>query len=349
MRNRAVCVALLLFVSTATAGEEATELTVIFTPRRRAVLAAEVTARAVARHVEFGQVFAKDAPLLDLDDRRYRQHLRKAEALESEARTTLSLTEKLHASGVEVERAQALLTAAEKTRALTRELVEKKVSENRARAVLAAAEKNLEAMRDLAAGDAATELELANAERDVQVARAELAQAEAAARMSLVRAEKDYAVADAERRRIEMTAELELQEARKTLAVAESNTAFARLELEGCAISAPYDGRVVEVLVQAQEWVQRGQPLIEIVDDKVLRAEVLVPSKVYSRVKLGLRVPIRVIELDREVTGTVSNIAANLDPASKTFRIYAEVDNAARELKGGMNGVIRLRDLVNQP
>ncbi len=137
----------------------------------------------------------------------------------------------------------------------------------------------------------------------------------------------------------------EVEAARMNLAVAKANLVLARKQLSSCTISAPYDGRVEKVLVNKHEVVQAGAELIRIVDDRVLRAQFLVGSAMLPRLKIGASVKIHVEEPEQDVIGKISHIGAVIDAASSSVKVFAEVDNRERALRGGARGTLRLVDV----
>jgi RND family efflux transporter MFP subunit len=131
---------------------------------------------------------------------------------------------------------------------------------------------------------------------------------------------------------------MELEKAKAELAVAEVNRKFSLRNVNVCRIVAPYAGRVEKVFVNEHELVDEGRPLIKIVDDSVLRARIILPSDLFGSLKIGQPMGIMIKETGKEVTAKVSHISAVMDPASATFEVYAEVDNAGGTLRSGMTG-----------
>lgn len=216
--------------------------------------------------------------------------------------------------------AEAKLAAATEELAQAEQLVQLRSRERHALAKLAAAQANLKATQRLHDSGQTSAVELANAERDATVAETEC---------ELVAA----------------TTARELIKARRDLGVARGELDLAADELAACTMAAPYAGRVARVLVHEHEWVQRGTPLLEIVDDQVLRAKFLLPSRLFQAVALGQTLTLRITETGEDARAQVSHIAAVLDPASVTFEVYAELDNAAGRYRAGMNGVLSLAEL----
>jgi multidrug resistance efflux pump len=216
--------------------------------------------------------------------------------------------------------AQARLEAAERELAEARILADAKTRQRRAQAVLDAAKANLVATQRLYEEGHASQVDLTNAQRDVTTAEADC---------ELVRA----------------TTAKELITATRELAVARGKLDIAAYELNACRIEGPYAGRVKRVLVNEHELVERGTPVMEVVDDGVLLAKFLLPSALFRSVQLGQELELTVSETGQTVAMKVSHVAAVLDPASVTFEVYAEVDNSDGNLRAGMNGSLSLSNV----
>ncbi|MEW6199887.1 MAG: HlyD family efflux transporter periplasmic adaptor subunit [Planctomycetota bacterium] len=222
-----------------------------------------------------------------------------------------------------------------------------RVNEQMAAAELAAAETELQHVRKLT--EARSRERHAEAVRDA--ARANLAATQRlfdnshASQVDLEAARRDVRTAEAECELVAATAARELNKAEREAALARARLELARHELAGCTVGAPYDGRVARVLVHEHERVERGAPLIEVVDDRVLLAKFLVPSALFRCVARGRELRLTVNETGGTVTARVSHVAAVLDPASVTFEVHAEIDNAAGELRAGMNAWLAVAEL----
>lgn len=158
---------------------------------------------------------------------------------------------------------------------------------------------------------------------------------------------KNQAAASAAGKNLEVTQKLfegktasplDLENARKEVGMASANVALSQKELSGCRIYAPFPGRVKKVYAREHELVDKGKPLIEVVDDHLLQARILLPSTLFGKVRVGQDVAVEVVEIDKTVAGTITNVGEVLDPASATFEVYADVPNPGDELRSGMTG-----------
>ena len=145
-------------------------------------------------------------------------------------------------------------------------------------------------------------------------------------------ASKVAAELDAARVKLESSAELKALNAigDMDVALAESEFAQSRAELSiarintrRCDIHAPWDGRVAELRVSRHENVKQQQPLILIVDDSSLEAEVVVPAAWLAWLESGQAVELRAESLGVTAEATVSAISPAIDAVSQTVLLRA--------------------------
>lgn len=130
----------------------------------------------------------------------------------------------------------------------------------------------------------------------------------------------------------------ELTQAKADLAAAEADNVNAQDQLDACHIIAPFDGRIVNLYVNKYETVQPNRALIELVDDNVLYAQFLVPSKNLQNIRVGELVNIKVIETDTIISSEISHISPVIDPSSSLIKVFSTVENGLGLLRSGMKG-----------
>lgn len=133
------------------------------------------------------------------------------------------------------------------------------------------------------------------------------------------------------------------------LNVSEAQVAEHRAELavmstvvSKCTISAPFPGRVAEIKVREQQFVQPGQAIMEIIDDSVLELEFLVPSKWLGWLKPGHRFTIGIDETGKSYPARLQRIGARVDPVSQSVKLVAAIDGRFPELLTGMSGRVQI-------
>lgn len=132
--------------------------------------------------------------------------------------------------------------------------------------------------------------------------------------------------------------ELEISEAEVLKAQAEvaANSAV----LGKCSVSAPFTGRIAEQKVREQQYVQPGQPLLEILDDSALELEFIVPSKWLIWVRPGSAFQVKIDETGKTYPAKVQRTGARVDPVSQSVKLNAVIDGKFSELITGMSGKV---------
>jgi len=105
--------------------------------------------------------------------------------------------------------------------------------------------------------------------------------------------------------------------------------ALAQLELERCTIRAPFAGRIAEKSIEFGERVQKGSPLLSLLDPQWIEVSVSLPVSVRPRVAIGsgctLTMP---SQPDVSWQGNVKRIAPAANEATRTFELFVKVNNA---------------------
>ena len=104
---------------------------------------------------------------------------------------------------------------------------------------------------------------------------------------------------------------------------------IASLNVERCTVKAPFDGTVVQLLVNAFESVDLRRNLIEIVSSSALEVEIIAPADWLKRVSKGQTAKMDIDELG--VTGDIEILALGgaVDPVSQTV-VIREIYNASK-------------------
>jgi RND family efflux transporter MFP subunit len=145
---------------------------------------------------------------------------------------------------------------------------------------------------------------------------------EAQARQSSLSAQEQVALA-----RI-AASESSVQAARAAIAEAEAQLGYTRL-------TAPFNGRVLERLVDPGTLASSGTPLLVLTDDGGARVEAFVPESYVSEVKLGDSVALELDGSPLPRAGKVGEIVANVDPGSRSFLVKVDIVDPAADLRPG--------------
>jgi len=109
----------------------------------------------------------------------------------------------------------------------------------------------------------------------------------------------------------------------------QADVELARLNVERCRITAPFDGRIDEVMVELGERVQVGLELVSLLNPNLIEVPIELPVSVHPRVRVGATCRLSVDSTDEvSWTGRVKRVSPTASETTRTFKLYAEVNNA---------------------
>lgn len=184
-------------------------------------------------------------------------------------------------------------------------------------------------------------------DRDIQ---AKLKQARSqltAAKANQTKAQSSYnRYQDLLKKKAVTLAEFEAVEAGLRIANAQVNTAEEAIrELEimlGYAkIKAPYQGVVVDKMIEVGSLVSPGIPLIKLEDPGRIRLEAFIPEAKRSDIDEGDTLTIYIDSINENRKGTVEEIVPSADPRSRSFLVRVALESS-EQLRPGMFGRLYL-------
>jgi membrane fusion protein (multidrug efflux system) len=138
-------------------------------------------------------------------------------------------------------------------------------------------------------------------------------------------------------------AEIALADAREGLAKATLGLREAEIELEHVQMRSPIDGIVLERLVNPGETTHNDQIVMKLGDIKTVLMDAKVTEEKIHSVQLGLSAEVSFPAFPGETfQGKVFKIDPNIDPVTRTFTSYIEVNNPDFRLKPGLSGFARI-------
>jgi len=153
-----------------------------------------------------------------------------------------------------------------------------------------------------------------------------------------VKAKADYEAKE-QLYRDKVVTHFEFREAQASLAMAEADLILAREGYEAAFIKAPYNGKVVDIYVREFERVQAGVNVIEILDDNILIAKLLLPEELIQQIQVGTEIELVIEETGSKHQAKIVRVGAVIDPVSSLFKVEAEIDNLSHQLRAGMEGM----------
>jgi len=132
--------------------------------------------------------------------------------------------------------------------------------------------------------------------------------------------------------------QLEVATGQAEVAKAKADVDYVGATLDKCTVTAPFAGRVAAQLARSQQFVQAGQPLLDIIDNQAPEIEFLVPSRWLSWIQAGQDFGVSIDETGRRYSARVTRVGARVDPVSQSVKVVGSVDGAPPELMAGMSG-----------
>jgi RND family efflux transporter MFP subunit len=123
--------------------------------------------------------------------------------------------------------------------------------------------------------------------------------------------------------------------------IAQAGVREAETMLSYTRVAAPFDGVITRKWAEVGDLAVPGKPLLELEDPASLRFEANLPEALIQKVQPGGRLRVRVTTVDRELEGTVAEIAPSSDPDSRTFLVKLDLpsDPALRAGQFGRTAV----------
>jgi RND family efflux transporter MFP subunit len=145
-------------------------------------------------------------------------------------------------------------------------------------------------------------------------------------------------------------AETAYKSARQALATAKDqvNQARAALQtarqyLKDTEIRSPRSGVVVDRNIEIGQSVAPGAPLLRILDQSKIKADIDLPESDFARIAIGMPAVIKVDAFPgKRFDGTVTRVNPMVDRQTRTFRIRIEAPNQTGKLVDGMFARVRL-------
>jgi multidrug efflux system membrane fusion protein len=138
-----------------------------------------------------------------------------------------------------------------------------------------------------------------------------------------------------------LQAETQLKSAEAALAAVIAELERLRLDLSHTRITAPFDGVLETREVEIGSFVDRGDTVVELVENAELLAVGQIPQQSAARLELGQSVKIRLLD-GREARGKITYLASVAEPETRSFRVEATVSNVDSALPAGVSAELHI-------
>ncbi|HEX7035639.1 MAG TPA: efflux RND transporter periplasmic adaptor subunit [Pseudomonadales bacterium] len=182
---------------------------------------------------------------------------------------------------------------------------------------------------EVAAGDLLCRIAIEDREAQLAEARAALEQARIEYEGSLRLKQQGF------------QSETAIAQAKARLAAAEAAVASGELDIERTTVRAPFAGVVEDVQLEVGDYVSPGGTCVTLVDRDPMLLVGRVSQQDVAKLKPGMGATGRLVD-GRTVTGTLTFVGHQNDPATRTYAIEVEVDNPDNSLRSGITAAIHV-------
>lgn len=143
------------------------------------------------------------------------------------------------------------------------------------------------------------------------------------AKAELVRAQSDL---EANRKLFQrgMLSASQLKQDEAQYAAAKSQLSQIKNEISHTQILAPFNSTIYDRFVEVGDYVQAGDPLINVIETNTLKVIGWIPQQKASNLELGQPVSIKLVN-DKTLEGRLSFVAPKADPETRAFKVEATV------------------------
>lgn len=127
---------------------------------------------------------------------------------------------------------------------------------------------------------------------------------------------------------------VEFEAAQSRYRAAQASESEAKAMLGYVAVTAPFDGVITRKWVEVGDLATPGKPLLSLENLSALQLEVDIPQSLVPHLRLNASLAVRVDGRTMDLMGTLSEIAPNADPSSRTVRTKVDLPREAGLLPG---------------
>lgn len=134
-----------------------------------------------------------------------------------------------------------------------------------------------------------------------------------------------------------VSSETDLDSANASLKINQAQASYAKAQLEKLTLKAPFSGVIGIHDISVGEYVNAGQPLVELVDISTLKFDFQLPEIYLSKVKVGQKITIEAPAFPgKTYTGQVTAIAPKIEEKGRSLKVRAVINNTEQELRPGL-------------
>ena len=112
----------------------------------------------------------------------------------------------------------------------------------------------------------------------------------------------------------------------------------AQTLVDTCVVVAPFSGRVSAAYTHNFQFLQTGAPMLDVLSDRNLDLELIVPSLWLTWLKPGSTFNVAIDESGKTYPATITRLSGKVDAVSRSIKVYGHIDSPPDTLLPGMSG-----------
>lgn len=140
------------------------------------------------------------------------------------------------------------------------------------------------------------------------------------------------------------TSQKQVAAAQTQVSVAQKGVSAAQAQLAKTRITAPFSGRVEELIMQSGQAALPGVPILRLVNPATVKAVANVPETYLPKVKVGTKASVDFPALERQFNSKVSLVSTAVNALNRTFKVEVPIPDKDGLVKPNLNAEILLND-----
>ncbi|MRI00588.1 efflux RND transporter periplasmic adaptor subunit [Kriegella sp. EG-1] len=144
-------------------------------------------------------------------------------------------------------------------------------------------------------------------------------------------------------------AEIRMIEARSQYEQAQAAVKMTYENVRHTKIYAPMDGYISDKMMEAGDLAQPGQPVVELVNIKTVKAALPIPDSEINNITKGDTATVAIPSLDDiNISGIVEEISIQSNQGSPVYTAYVKLNNKDKKIKPGMTCAVSFNNTNNE-
>lgn len=141
--------------------------------------------------------------------------------------------------------------------------------------------------------------------------------------------------------------EIEFLQAKNRKESLETQMATLKSQKAKSIIKAPFSGTIDAILPKQGEAIAPGVPVVRLINISNVKIEAEISERYVGSIGKGSKMKVKIPQRNESLTLNLDYVGSYINPANRTYRVFARIDNKDGSFLPNMVSDIALRDYVN--